>query len=502
MAIDELHVVEQWGEAWRATYSKLVMLRSRIDSKIPWFGTSATLEPDVLESVKRLAGFDSDVRIQRTSIDRPDIAFRIRVIQHTVSSFRDLEFLLAPAKDAIEKVTKRRADDAARKSIKSGDIATAKEIIAHNVRRNRGKGGSESRACCNKIPKTIIYMQEISHIEVAESILISWLIKAGISETEVVHTVKAYHSELAEYDKRAISTEFSKPDVDDISQTSRHRIIIATDAMGMGINNPDVRRVVQWRQPDRMGTLFQRAGRAARGQGIYGEFIWLIEPWCVGPKAKSLNIPHKTLAPSQLSQSFQSESAFTSPPPSPRTRTRKTTEEEDRRSRMPAIFWLMINGQSCIRLRVLEHFGEDVTGYQRSSAPCCSVCDGEIITPPSTKCHTIRFTQSAAWITTAVEAALRTWRANKVLPLFSQSQHTDSSIILMDSVIRTMSRAAKELNSIEDLTNLVEDKWAFLAEFGEEVLAVIQQACKDASPTLKKKKSAVNKIVLHGDSLG
>ncbi|KAH8743470.1 hypothetical protein F5883DRAFT_352763, partial [Diaporthe sp. PMI_573] len=57
-------------------------------------------------------------------------------------------------------------------------------------------------------------------------------------------------------------------------------IIMASDAMGMGINNPDIKQVVQWKQPSTLCALWQRAGRAARDSSMTGNFIWFVESWC------------------------------------------------------------------------------------------------------------------------------------------------------------------------------------------------------------------------------
>ena len=54
-----------------------------------------------------------------------------------------------------------------------------------------------------------------------------------------------YHSELAEFNKRCISTEFANPDMEDVLESLIYRIIIATNAIEMGIDNPDVQLVVQ-----------------------------------------------------------------------------------------------------------------------------------------------------------------------------------------------------------------------------------------------------------------
>ena len=83
------------------------------------------------------------------------------------------------------------------------------------------------------------------------------LIRAGCSKTFAIDAVQAYHSELAESDKRRISTEFEKPDTESILDSSMHRIIIATDAMGMGIDNPDILLIIQWGVPPDMRALIQ-----------------------------------------------------------------------------------------------------------------------------------------------------------------------------------------------------------------------------------------------------
>ena len=90
--------------------------------------------------------------------------------------------------------------------------------------------------------------------------MINWLVQGGCLRAEAAHAVKAYHSELAEFNKQAIASEFIKPDCDELLNCSHHRVILATDAMGMGINNHDVRRVVQYQQPPSMHALMQQAG--------------------------------------------------------------------------------------------------------------------------------------------------------------------------------------------------------------------------------------------------
>ena len=48
------------------------------------------------------------------------------------------------------------------------------------------------------------------------------------------------------------------------AQCTFPRILTATDAYGLGIDNPDVKRVVQWLLPSSMQKLYQRLSRAMR----------------------------------------------------------------------------------------------------------------------------------------------------------------------------------------------------------------------------------------------
>ncbi|OBZ67436.1 ATP-dependent helicase SGS1 [Grifola frondosa] len=53
--------------------------------------------------------------------------------------------------------------------------------------------------------------------------------------------------------------------------------LCVTDSFGMGLDLPDVKLIIQWKVPANMNTLWQRFGRAARGDGIEGTALLIAE---------------------------------------------------------------------------------------------------------------------------------------------------------------------------------------------------------------------------------
>jgi len=78
----------------------------------------------------------------------------------------------------------------------------------------------------------------------------------------VSNIVETYTSQVSKFDRDTRYAEFKKLD-------SRIRIMVATTALGMGVNVPDVERVVLWRLPITrdLGDYWQRLGHGGRGEG-------------------------------------------------------------------------------------------------------------------------------------------------------------------------------------------------------------------------------------------
>jgi hypothetical protein len=311
------------------------------------------------------------------------------------------------------------------------------------------------------ISKTVVYIDSIREILNAVGALTRLLVRAGCSKMSATDAIQAYHSELAESDKRRISTEFTKPDSESVLESSVHRIVVATDAMGMGIDNPDILIVVQWGTPPSMGALLQRAGRAARGKGVYGKFIWLVQPWCFGDKTNNLL---------------------------PRLTNQRMTDLQ-RRSILPRGIWELINRSDCIRRGILKYFDEDCATYggPEMTIPCCSKCmDNKIQIHISKRVYNIRTLQSQKHITDAVKSALVEWRAEKAGAVLHPTLFKEAlaELIIPDKAITAISRNAATIKSIGTLIHAANGEWGDLASYGKEALELIQVACLQAA--LKK----------------
>ena len=207
VVVDELHVVKQWGREFRKQYGRLSSLRRKLGTGIPWFGTTATLPDATLEAVKKSVAFKEDVRVIRTSVDRPEISLIIQPIEkNKAKTFEGLYFVL---------------DKVINDSSETGD-----------------------RHALSDIPKTIIYFESKAVINNALACIRGWLVQLGYDIKAVSLATKSYHSTTADKDKELVMLEFQKE-----GQQSVHRILLATDSLGMGVDLPDISQVVQWKVP-------------------------------------------------------------------------------------------------------------------------------------------------------------------------------------------------------------------------------------------------------------
>ncbi|KAK7019991.1 ATP-dependent DNA helicase Q-like 3, partial [Favolaschia claudopus] len=215
--IDEAHCISHWGDSFRKKYASIGIIRAFLPRSTPFIAVTATLTPRVREDLVHKLQFDrSNYIFCSIGNDRPNVVQIVRALEHPANSFRDLDFLVDP--------------DAAPHEIKRAFVYT-------DDIKEGGKLGD--------------HLNERVNAEFRSRGLIRPY-NAGMSPK--------YRAEVMALFKAGII-----------------RILICTDAAGMGVDIPDIEIVVQWKLPKNLSAWVQRAGRAARGRGRTGIAVMLVE---------------------------------------------------------------------------------------------------------------------------------------------------------------------------------------------------------------------------------
>ncbi|OCH86117.1 P-loop containing nucleoside triphosphate hydrolase protein [Obba rivulosa] len=213
---DEGHCVSEWSSFWEQ-YKYVGNLRFLIPDTIPFYIASTTLLSPVLSDITDSLNLQSKCtdHIFRSN-DRPDIAISVRKMQHAVNTFKDFNALILD-------------------NFQEGDPPSLKFLI---------------------------FFDSIKEAEVAVRHLRSRLPDTLRSKIKYFHSIMSDDYRNDEYEALKNSDIFG---------------LCVTDSFGMGLDLPDVRLVVQWKVPISMNMLWQRFGRAARGDGIEGYAILIAE---------------------------------------------------------------------------------------------------------------------------------------------------------------------------------------------------------------------------------
>ncbi len=127
--------------------------------------------------------------------------------------------------------------------------------LSYVVRNVDDKFGNMLKVCNGVQGTGIVYVRERKRCEEISS----FLRQNGIS-------ADFYHAGLSKELRNAKQDAWKKDEI---------RVIVATNAFGMGIDKPDVRFVVHYDLPDSLEAYFQEAGRAGRdGNRSYATLLW------------------------------------------------------------------------------------------------------------------------------------------------------------------------------------------------------------------------------------
>ena len=235
IAVDEAHCISQWGYDFRPSYLKIAEIRDLVVRQayrledaslqdgsraaysleartIPILALTATATPDVVDDIQERLAF-REKNVLRKSFHRPNLSYVVRQ-------------------------TNKKADE-----------------IVHIL---------------NKVPgSAIVYVRNRKRCQE----LAAYLNEQGLS-------ADFYHAGLSSKERSAKQEAwkmFRERSQDELKNGSKAayslevrgegtRIIVATNAFGMGIDKPDVRMVIHHDLPDTIEAYFQEAGRAGRDE--------------------------------------------------------------------------------------------------------------------------------------------------------------------------------------------------------------------------------------------
>ncbi|KAB5587905.1 DEAD/DEAH-box helicase [Ceratobasidium theobromae] len=220
--VDEAHTISLWGGDFRKAYKGLGRIRARLPKGIPATIVSATLRQNVKNDAMATLGFSSnpldyvDINIGN---ERTNVFLGIREMKFPASSFKDLSVLIDPD-----------------------------ETNTFNI------------------PKSIVYIDDINSVTLGVITLNSWL-HVSLRKHGLIMPVHAWMP--ASYRSNAMA-KFASGEA---------RILICTEAAGMGCDIPDIKHVIQFGLCRSIDALVQRIGRCWRASDGTGEGWLIAESW-------------------------------------------------------------------------------------------------------------------------------------------------------------------------------------------------------------------------------
>ena len=271
IVVDEAHVIEDWKDEFRKDYGELDILRICAGAEIPWLALTATCSTRTFEIIYTTLGMGGDRPFYGIDLgsDRPNLKQTVRPMEFPMSSLADLLAYLP-----------------------------------------------ESPQSPADFEKTIFYFKSRKLTRSARDMCRA---VAGPKFKDCMYAFTATGSE--EY-KEGVMERL-------LDDKKGGRWLFATIAAGMGMDIPDIVRVIIF-GVDNLKGVFQMGGRAGRGAGTVGEMVWIVEPWAFEKK--------KPVNPAVSQQKGP---------------TKKAIAEEDKRNKMdaPARKYINLSQSPCCMRR-------------------------------------------------------------------------------------------------------------------------------------------------------
>lgn len=218
IAIDEAHCICQWGYDFRPSYLQIAAVRQLLPD-VPVLALTATATPDVVKDITERLNLtpSAEWNIFRQSFARKNLQYIVRYCEDT----RDTTL---PAHKLYQ--------------------------LLHILNRVQGSA--------------IVYVRNRKRAQELVEYINTQLSTTATEQGNTVATF--YHAGLSNSERSIRQAEWKQ---------DKTRIMVATNAFGMGIDKPEVRLVIHYDLPDSIEAYFQEAGRAGRdGKTAYAVLLY------------------------------------------------------------------------------------------------------------------------------------------------------------------------------------------------------------------------------------
>lgn len=211
VVVDEAHCVSQWGHDFRPAFLRIVDAVKAL-GRPPVLALTATATPDICADIVRSLGL-STPHIVNTGVYRDNLHYR------------------------VTQVSLAGGHQRASTRAKEAKVAALRELLA----RERGRG--------------IVYTATVREAEQLAASVRGWEESAA-----------CYHGRMPARARQDVQERFVAGEL---------RVMIATNAFGVGVDIPDIRFVVHYQMPGSIDAYYQETGRAGRdGQAACCELLF------------------------------------------------------------------------------------------------------------------------------------------------------------------------------------------------------------------------------------
>ncbi|KAI0079102.1 P-loop containing nucleoside triphosphate hydrolase protein [Panus rudis PR-1116 ss-1] len=310
--VDEAHCISQWGGDFRTKYAELKGLRTFVPPQIPIVAFSATVTPAALGDIERSLKLELWHGFYlNMGNDRPNIQMTFRKIRN------------------------------------SEDYNALDEILDLN---------SVERP--EDIPKTIIFANTRNEVERIWRYLYLKL------NSNFEDCVVFYHGLVGSKTKRNYMRRFTSGEI---------RILVATEAVGMGADIPDVERVIQFGAPKSLSVWVQRAGRAGRDIKIQAIAYILVEESAFQlqktRKPRAMKDPSETLGGKVTQRTRRKKGADV-----PTTKPAPQAPELEYKKKIDEDLRMFLESEKCRRVYLDEYFNNPPRSFAIPMDICCDRC--------------------------------------------------------------------------------------------------------------------------------